>query len=163
LAAKLAAVLVVVVGWGICGMALYALALGSASVAAASFIVAIAVWVASRGASFRAAPNFYVFGASLASFRAARSGAGQRIAQHRIHTLTARRDQALRRTHDLQTYASFCLRESECWPEDSIDRAELVAYSEVASRLADESLREWREIERKLRAERFEQITSSAR
>jgi hypothetical protein len=152
---SLAAVLVVVVGWGICGMALYAVALGSASVAAASFIVAIAVWVASSGAA--PSESFSSFRRRLVFYA---RNTNRRSPEHRIHTLSARRDQALRRTHDLQTYASFCLRESECWPEDSIDRAELVAYSEVASRLADESLREWRELHRAIRAERFEQITS---
>jgi hypothetical protein len=82
-----------------------------------------------------------------------------RSPEMRLHALRLKRTRALRRVDELRTYASFCELEANCWPEDSLDRAELVAYAEVARRLADESLREWREIERALRAERFEQIT----
>jgi hypothetical protein len=77
-----------------------------------------------------------------------------------IPYLTERRDEALRRVGHLRAYAAFCEQEAKCWPEDSLDRGELLAYAAVALRLADESQREWREIERKLRAERFEQITN---
>jgi hypothetical protein len=76
-----------------------------------------------------------------------------------IPYLTERRDEALRRVGHLRAYACFCEQEAKCWPEDSLDRAELTTYAAVATRLADESQREWREMERKLRAERFEEIT----
>ena len=83
-----------------------------------------------------------------------------RSQQTQIPYLTERRDASLRRVWELRRYANFCELEAKCWPEHSLDHDELVVYAKVARRLADESLREWREIERKLRAERFEQITS---
>lgn len=78
-----------------------------------------------------------------------------------IPYLTERRHEALRRMGQLRTYAAFCEQEAKCWPEDSIDRAELEVYAKVASRQAEESLYEWRQIERQIRAERFEQIVGS--
>ena len=81
------------------------------------------------------------------------------LRQSEISYLTERRDATLRRMGQLRTYASYCEQEAKCWPEDSIDHAELTTYAAVALRLADESQREWREIERKLRACHFEQIT----
>jgi hypothetical protein len=85
------------------------------------------------------------------------------LSERRIHVLLAQRDESLRRVDELRTYANFCELEARCWPEDSIDRAELVAYARIARLQADETLHKWREIERTLRTERFEQITGAKR
>jgi len=79
-----------------------------------------------------------------------------------IPYLTQRRNEALDRVGQLRTYASYREQEAKCWPEDSSDRAELLAYASVARRQAEETLFRWREIERALRTERFEEITKRA-
>lgn|SRR5215217_2585173 len=127
------------VGWGVCGMAVYAVALGRWTGASVAFLVAVVAWVF--------AFNWFAFYASWLR------------PEHRIHTLVAQRDESLRHVDELRRYANFCELEAKCWPEDSVDRAELVAYARIARIQADETLHKWREIERKLRAERFEQIT----
>jgi hypothetical protein len=135
-------------GWVFFVMAVYAAVGGSWGAATIMFITGIVAWVF--------AFKWYAFGASLASLSARLSPQPS----YRIHTLTERRDEALRRVGELERYAAFCRREAECWPEDSLDRAELVAYASVATRQAEATVFEWREIERALRAERFEQIVS---
>jgi hypothetical protein len=123
-------------------MGVYAVARGSWTVATVAVMVAIVVWVF--------AFNWFAFSASLASF-----------GEVRIHALLAARDDALRRVEELRRYANFCELEAGCWPEDSSDRSELLAYASVARLQADEALFRWREIERELRAQRFEQIVGS--
>jgi hypothetical protein len=91
--------------------------------------------------------------------RRARGALSDRLGGASIHELELRRDEAYRRVNELRRYAGFCELEAKCWPEDSSDRAELVAYAEVARLQADETLRRWRDLERALRAERFERIT----
>ena len=138
------AAILTLVGWVFCGMGVYAAAgeAGSWTGATVAFMVAVVVWVF--------AFKWFAFSASLASF-----------GEVRIHALLAARDDARRRVEELRRYANFCELEALCWPEDSIDRAELLAYASVARRQADETLYEWREIERELRAQRFEQIVGS--
>jgi hypothetical protein len=133
------------VGWVFGGMGAYAAASGTWDAAVVAFIMAALAWIFALK-SF----TFYVRFPGLRS----------RGPSHRLHTLLEQRMRALRRAEDLKRYANFCELESRSWPEDSIDRAELLAYASVARRLAGESLREWRELERKARAERFERITS---
>jgi hypothetical protein len=135
------AAILVVVGWVFCGTAIYAVALGRWTEATVAFILVVVVWVF--------AAKWLVF--------ASEAGPAS-LAQ-----LVAQRDDALRRVGELRRYANFCELEAECWPEDSFDRAELVAYAKVAGLQADETLHKWREIEREIRAERFEQITANTR
>jgi hypothetical protein len=124
-------------GWVFCVMAVATAMDGGWGAAAIRFILSIVAWVF--------AFKWYAFYATFS--------------ERRIHALLAQRDESLRHVDELRRYANFCELEAKCWPEDSVDRAELVAYAHIARMQADETFHKWREIERKLRAERFEQIT----
>jgi hypothetical protein len=147
------AALLTIVGW-----ALFVLVgkLASSAAGDGSWLDAAIAFLATIVAFVAAFTGSYAF--SHTSLRVPKGE--ERSLALKLRELECRRDGAYRRATDLRKYASFCELEARCWPEDSIDRAELEVYASVARRLADESLREWRELVRALRAERFEQITS---
>jgi hypothetical protein len=124
--------------------------------AAVFFIVGVVVWVFA-GEAWR------TFGSGRFDLSRRRENPSSGGEAGDIDALLAARDEARRRVDELRRYADFCELEAKCWPEDSIDHAELVVYAEVAKVQADETLRRWLKIERAIRAERFEQIVGSKR